>query len=86
MSFCSGLYFLMFGSGTLSLGGLEVHLGVKIGGGCLSVCIRGEHCKVIIGQKGIFYDHLGKMRSEAPGNSESVDWNPFVKAEGSQAQ
>ena len=74
MSFCSGLYFLMFGSGTLSLGGLEVHLGVKIGGGgCLSVCIRGEHCKVIIGQKGIFDDHLGKMRSEAPGNSESVD-------------
>ena len=77
MSFCSGLYFLMFGSGTLSLGGLEVHLGVIIGGGCLSVCIRGEHCKVIIGQKGIFGDHLGKMRSEAPGNSVSVDWNPF---------
>ena len=39
MSFCSGLYFLMFGSGTLSLGGLEVHLGVKIGGG-VSKCLH----------------------------------------------
>ena len=32
MSFCSGLYFLRFGLGNLSFGGLDVFLGLKIGG------------------------------------------------------